>query len=64
MVQDMHSFLYEYFSTKALALHANRCHAAQVEQSQGPAEKLILVPIELVGLGRSIRQAPEYFVVE
>jgi hypothetical protein len=31
MVQDMHSFLYEYFSTEVLALHASRCHAAQVE---------------------------------
>jgi hypothetical protein len=31
MVQDMHSFLSEYFSTEALVLHANRCRAAQVE---------------------------------
>jgi hypothetical protein len=31
MVQDMHSFLSEYFSTEVLVLHANRCHAAQVE---------------------------------
>jgi hypothetical protein len=31
MVQDMHSFLSEYFSTDVLALHANRCRAAQVE---------------------------------
>jgi hypothetical protein len=31
MVQDMHSFLSEYFSTEVLALHANRCRAAQVE---------------------------------
>jgi hypothetical protein len=31
MVQDMHSFLSEYFSTQILALHANRRHAAQVE---------------------------------
>jgi hypothetical protein len=30
MVQDTHSFLSEYFSTEVLALHANRCHAAQV----------------------------------
>jgi hypothetical protein len=31
MVQDMHSFLSEYFSTEVLALHANRCRAAQIE---------------------------------
>jgi hypothetical protein len=31
MVQDMHSFLSEYFSTKVLALHANRCRATQVK---------------------------------
>jgi hypothetical protein len=31
MVQDMHSFLSKYFSTKVLALHANWCSAAQVE---------------------------------
>jgi hypothetical protein len=31
MVQDMHSFLFEYFSSEVLALHANRCRAAQVE---------------------------------
>jgi hypothetical protein len=31
MVQDMYNFLSEYFSTEALALHANRCRAAQVE---------------------------------
>jgi hypothetical protein len=31
MVQDMHSFLSEYFSTKVLVLHANRCRVAQVE---------------------------------
>jgi hypothetical protein len=31
MVQDIHSFLSEYFSTNVLALHANRCRAAQVE---------------------------------
>jgi hypothetical protein len=38
MVQDMHSFLSEHFSTEVLALHANRCHAAHVELSQGPTE--------------------------
>jgi hypothetical protein len=38
MVQDMHSFLSEYFSTEVRALHANRCIAAQVEYSQGPTE--------------------------
>jgi hypothetical protein len=31
MVQNMHSFLSEYFSSEVLALHANRCRAAQVE---------------------------------
>jgi hypothetical protein len=31
MVQNMYSFLSEYFSTKVLALNANRCRAAQVE---------------------------------
>jgi hypothetical protein len=31
MVQDMQSFLFEYFSTEVLALHAIRCRAAQVE---------------------------------
>jgi hypothetical protein len=31
MVQDMNSFLSEYFSNEVLALHANRCRAAQVE---------------------------------
>jgi hypothetical protein len=31
MVQDMHSFLSEYFSTETLVLHANRCRAAQAE---------------------------------
>jgi hypothetical protein len=31
MVQDMHSFLSEYFSTEVLVLHANRCRVAQVE---------------------------------
>jgi hypothetical protein len=31
MVQDMHSFLSEYFSSMVLALHANRCHVAQSE---------------------------------
>jgi hypothetical protein len=29
MVQDMHNFLSEYFSTKILVIHANRCRAAQ-----------------------------------
>jgi hypothetical protein len=36
-VQDMYSFLSEYFSI-VLVLHAIRCRAAQVEQSQGPTE--------------------------
>jgi hypothetical protein len=31
MVHDMHSFLFEYFSTEVLVLHANRCRAAEVE---------------------------------
>jgi hypothetical protein len=31
MVQDMYSFLFEYFSTETLVLHVNRCHVAQVE---------------------------------
>jgi hypothetical protein len=31
MVQDMRNFLSEYFSTKILALHANRCSASQAE---------------------------------
>jgi hypothetical protein len=31
MVQDMHSFLSEYFSTEILVLHANRRRASQVE---------------------------------
>jgi hypothetical protein len=31
MIQDMHSFLSEYFSTEVLVLHTNRCRAAQVE---------------------------------
>jgi hypothetical protein len=31
MVQDMHSFLSEYFSTGILVLHAIRCRVAQVE---------------------------------
>jgi hypothetical protein len=31
MDPNMHSFLTEYFSTIVLALHAIRCHAAQVE---------------------------------
>jgi hypothetical protein len=30
MVQDMHSFLSEYFSTEVLVLYVNRCRAAQV----------------------------------
>jgi hypothetical protein len=30
-VQDMYSFLFEYFSTVVLALHTIRCRAAQVE---------------------------------
>jgi hypothetical protein len=37
-VQDMYSFLSEYFSSIVLVLHAIRCRAAQVEQSQGPTE--------------------------
>jgi hypothetical protein len=31
MVQDMHSFLSEYFSTVVLVLHAIRCRVTQVE---------------------------------
>jgi hypothetical protein len=31
MVQDMHRFLSEYFSTEMLVLHANKCRVAQVE---------------------------------
>jgi hypothetical protein len=31
MVQDMHSFLSEYFSSMVLALHANRCRVAEAE---------------------------------
>jgi hypothetical protein len=31
MVQDMHNYLSEYFSTEVLALHANKCRTAQVE---------------------------------
>jgi hypothetical protein len=31
MVQNMQSFLSEYSSTVVLALHAIRCHVAQVE---------------------------------
>jgi hypothetical protein len=31
MVQDMHSFLSEYFSTEILVLHAIRFHVAQAE---------------------------------
>jgi hypothetical protein len=31
MDPDMHSFLSEYSSTVVLALHAIRCHLAQVE---------------------------------
>jgi hypothetical protein len=31
MVQDMHNFLSEYFSTEVLVIHANRCCATQVE---------------------------------
>jgi hypothetical protein len=31
MVQDMHNFLSEYFSTEVPMLHAIRCCAAQVE---------------------------------
>jgi hypothetical protein len=37
-VQDLYSFLSEYFSTIVLALHITRCRAAQVESSQGPTE--------------------------
>jgi hypothetical protein len=29
MVQDMLSFLSEYFSTEILVLHANKCRAAK-----------------------------------
>jgi hypothetical protein len=31
MVQNMQSFLSEYSSTVVIALHAIRCHVAQVE---------------------------------
>jgi hypothetical protein len=31
MVQDLRSFLSEYFSTEVLVLHANSCRATQVE---------------------------------
>jgi hypothetical protein len=31
MVQDLHSFLSEYFSTVVLAPHATRCRVTQVE---------------------------------
>jgi hypothetical protein len=31
MVQDMHNFLFEYFSTVALAPHTIRCRVTQVE---------------------------------
>jgi hypothetical protein len=31
MVQDMHSFLSEYFSTEILVFHAIRCRVAQAE---------------------------------
>jgi hypothetical protein len=31
MVQDMHSFLFEYFSTVVLAPHVIRCRVTQVE---------------------------------
>jgi hypothetical protein len=31
MVQDMHSFLSEYFSAEILVLHAIRCRVAQAE---------------------------------
>jgi hypothetical protein len=31
MVQDMHSFLFEYLSTEILVLHAIRCRVAQAE---------------------------------
>jgi hypothetical protein len=37
MVQDMHSFLSEYF-TVVLVLYVNRGRATQVELSQGPTE--------------------------
>jgi hypothetical protein len=38
MVQDMYSFLFVYFSTVVLVLHAIRCHVAQDKESQGPTE--------------------------
>jgi hypothetical protein len=31
MVQDMYSFLSEYFSTEILVLHAIKCHEALAE---------------------------------
>jgi hypothetical protein len=37
-VQDMYSFLTEYFSSAVLVLHAIRCRAAQVGLSQGPTD--------------------------
>jgi hypothetical protein len=60
----MYNFLTEYFSSVVLVLHAIRYRAAQVRLSQGPTEQSVLVPTEVVGPGRSIRQAPEYFVIE
>jgi hypothetical protein len=36
MVQDMHNFLSEYFSTEILALHANRRRAAKSSSPRGP----------------------------
>jgi hypothetical protein len=36
MVQDMRSFLSEYFSIEVLVLHANRCRAAKSSSPRGP----------------------------
>jgi hypothetical protein len=51
----MYSFLSEYFSSVVFVLHAIRCRVAQAG-SQGPTEYSVLVPTEVVGPGRSIRQ--------
>jgi hypothetical protein len=37
-VQDMYSFLTEYFSSVVLVLHAIRCRLAQAGWSQRPTE--------------------------
>jgi hypothetical protein len=58
-VRDMESFLTEYFSSVVLALHASASRVVP-----GAHRVVVLVPTDVVGPGRSIRQAPEYFVVE